>query len=108
MDNKEGRLCSSFAWRLLPSLQYSSPQRRVLLSPKKFPPNFQWLSSAGTRKHRFGGQVIFTRSKRMVLRPTSPSGQLSTTLSAEGVVKPPSDRPAEFDCYGKPLDQLRA
>jgi hypothetical protein len=29
-------------------------------------------------------------------------------LNAERVVKPPSDRPATLDCYGKTLDQLRA
>ena len=37
-----------------------------------------------------------------------PNGRLSATVSASGVVEPPSDRPAGQDCFGKTLDQLRA
>ena len=36
------------------------------------------------------------------------SGRLSSTVSASGVVEPPSKRPVALDCYGKTLDQLRA
>ena len=35
-------------------------------------------------------------------------GRLSSTLNAKGVVEPPSSRPANLDCFGKTLDQLRA
>jgi hypothetical protein len=35
-------------------------------------------------------------------------GQLANTVNAKGVVVPPSNRPANLDCYGKTLDQLRA
>ena len=38
----------------------------------------------------------------------APGGRLSTTLNAKGVVEPPSNRPANLDCFGKTLDQLRA
>ena len=38
----------------------------------------------------------------------TPSGQLTSTLSAKGVAEPPSNRPAAIDCFGKTLDQLRA
>jgi hypothetical protein len=37
-----------------------------------------------------------------------PSGRLSATVNAKGLVEPPSDRTAALDCYGKTLDQLRA
>jgi hypothetical protein len=35
-------------------------------------------------------------------------GQLANTVNAMGVVVPPSNRPANLDCHGKTLDQLRA
>jgi hypothetical protein len=35
-------------------------------------------------------------------------GKLSATLSAKGVIAPPSNRPAGVDCYGKTLDELRS
>jgi len=38
----------------------------------------------------------------------APNGQLSVTVSAEGVVLPPTDRPSGLDCYGRTLDELRA
>jgi hypothetical protein len=38
----------------------------------------------------------------------TPSGQLSSTLNAKGVAVPPSNRPANLDCFGKTLDELRA
>ena len=37
-----------------------------------------------------------------------PTGRLSATVNAKGLVEPPSDRTAALDCYGKTLDQLRA
>ena len=37
-----------------------------------------------------------------------PSGRLSGTVNAKGLVEPPSNRPVAIDCYGKTLDQLRA
>ena len=36
------------------------------------------------------------------------SGDLSVTVNAKGVVRPPSDRPAGGDCFGKTLKELRA
>jgi hypothetical protein len=36
------------------------------------------------------------------------NGRLSGTVTAKGVVEPPSNRPAAVDCYGKSLDDLRA
>ena len=36
------------------------------------------------------------------------SGSLSVTVNADGLVEPPSDRPAVVDCHGKTLDELRA
>ena len=36
------------------------------------------------------------------------SGSLSVTVNADGLVVPPSDRPAVVDCHGKTLDELRA
>ena len=36
------------------------------------------------------------------------TGQLSSTIDAKGVVVPPSNRPANLDCFGKTLDELRA
>jgi hypothetical protein len=36
------------------------------------------------------------------------NGRLSATVNSKGVVEPPSNRPAQLDCYGKTLDQLRA
>ena len=35
-------------------------------------------------------------------------GRLSVTVNAKGVAEPPSNRPANLDCFGKTLDQLRA
>jgi hypothetical protein len=34
--------------------------------------------------------------------------RISATVNAKGVVEPPSNRPANLDCFGKTLDQLRA
>jgi hypothetical protein len=36
------------------------------------------------------------------------AGDLSVTVNAKGVVQPPSDRPADGDCFGKTLQELRA
>ena len=38
----------------------------------------------------------------------APAGELWATVNANGLVQPPSDRPAGIDCYGKTLDELRA
>jgi hypothetical protein len=35
-------------------------------------------------------------------------GRLSARVNAKGVVEPPSNRPANLDCFGKTIDQLRA
>jgi hypothetical protein len=37
-----------------------------------------------------------------------PGGRLSATVNTKRVVEPPRDRPANFDCYGKTIDELRA
>jgi hypothetical protein len=36
------------------------------------------------------------------------SGDLAVTMTAKGVVQPPSDRPGGGDCFGKTLKELRA
>jgi len=36
------------------------------------------------------------------------TGQLSSTINAKDVAVPPSNRPANLDCFGKTLDELRA
>jgi hypothetical protein len=36
------------------------------------------------------------------------SGDLAVTVTAKGVVQPPSNRPAGGDCFGKTLEELRA
>jgi hypothetical protein len=38
----------------------------------------------------------------------TPDGRLSTMVDAKGVVRPPTNRPAGVDCYGKTLDELRS
>ena len=38
----------------------------------------------------------------------APSGTLSATVNAKGVVAAPTNRPAGLDCYGKTLDELRS
>ncbi len=38
----------------------------------------------------------------------APAGDLRATVNANGLVQPPSDRPAGVDCFGKTLDELRA
>jgi uncharacterized membrane protein len=35
-------------------------------------------------------------------------GKIGATVNAEGVVVAPTNRPANLDCYGKTLDELRA
>ena len=35
-------------------------------------------------------------------------GRLLSTVNAKGIVEAPSNRPANLDCFGKTLDQLRA
>ena len=35
-------------------------------------------------------------------------GKTGATLNAEGVVVTPTNRPANLDCYGKTLDELRS
>ena len=35
-------------------------------------------------------------------------GRLSSTVNAKGVVVPPSNRPANLDCFRKTIDELRA
>ena len=37
-----------------------------------------------------------------------PGGRLSATLNSKRVIEPPKNRPANFDCYGKTVDELRA
>ena len=37
-----------------------------------------------------------------------PGGRLSATLNTKRIVEAPRDRPANFDCYGKTVDELRA
>jgi hypothetical protein len=37
-----------------------------------------------------------------------PGGNLAARVNARGVVDPPRNRPAVFDCGGKNLDELRA
>ncbi len=34
-------------------------------------------------------------------------GRLSATVNSKGVVEPPFNRPANLDCFGKTVDQLR-
>jgi hypothetical protein len=36
------------------------------------------------------------------------AGDLAVTVDAKGMVKPPSNRPAGGDCFGKTLKELRA
>ena len=38
----------------------------------------------------------------------APAGDLRATVNANGLVQPPSDRPAGVYCFGKTLDELRA
>ena len=104
---KEG-LCSSFRLRSPASLQCLSAWRRVL-SPKMFRPNFHWPSSAGTsqtKTWRVGN--LSTIEEDGTATYLAHGGQLANTVNAKGVVVPPSNRPANLDCYGKTLDQLRA
>ena len=35
------------------------------------------------------------------------AGDLRVTVNANGLVQPPSDRPADVDCFGKTLNELR-
>ena len=37
-----------------------------------------------------------------------PGGQLAARVNSRGIVEPPRNRPATFDCGGKSLDELRA
>jgi len=39
---------------------------------------------------------------------TAPNGRLAATVTAEGIVVAPANRPTAPDCYGKTLDELRA
>jgi hypothetical protein len=46
----------------------------------------------------FTGQLIYATL----------TGQLTSTINAKGVAAPPSSHPANLDCFGKTLDELRA
>ena len=37
-----------------------------------------------------------------------PGGRMSATVNTKRMVEPPKNRPANFDCFGKTIDELRA
>ena len=37
-----------------------------------------------------------------------PGGRMSATVNSKRMVEPPENRPANFDCFGKTIDELRA
>ncbi|TAU72128.1 hypothetical protein [Rhizobium leguminosarum] len=61
-----------------------------------------------TQNQLWGVSYLATVDKDGTATYMPSSGKLAAKVNAKGMVEPPQNRPAAFDCFGKTIDELRA
>jgi hypothetical protein len=74
-----------------------------------FPPNFPVaISCYAEHSKSWGVAYLHNVDANGDAIYMSPTGQLSGTVNAKGIVEMPTNRPPNNDCFGKTVDELRA